>query len=537
MSPEQARGDSIDRRADIYSLGCIAYQMLIGEPPFTGGKVFDILTRHVDGTPEEAASRRPDLPAWLNRAVMRMLAKRPDERFITVYRLVEALRQGADSGLIMPDEIARKAETTPPPSVSLAMAKLGQRAASEEPVVEPATSQVETHRVGSSDVISSQPSPLAAKVAEAGGIGGRTALGVGLAGGLAAAVARGGAAAPAGQQGAFGKQMNRGNAPVTGPASGLSAAWFADGDAMEDGADLDESVRRRLERARAHAPSGTGILTAEVDRGESRRRWGLAAIIGVVVVGGAIAAVAMTGGGEVEKPSPAAAKEGPAPEAKAVTPPTPAPAAVEPTPPAAEPTPPAAEPTPPAAEPTPPAPERDKERVVIAAKSAPAGKKKKTASAATGGGRFESIGADPPDDQPADPAPKTAPDSGKADFYAKMGERDLSNGDLLGAATNFNKARELDANNATAVMGLGEIALSQGSTSAAIAHLKKAAKLRSGSSRAHALLGEAYLAAGQKSAAASSFKKALKIDPDNARARDGYNEASGANDPDPGQLE
>ena len=48
MSPEQARGDSIDRRADIYSLGCIAYQMLVGEAPFTGGKVFDILTRHVD---------------------------------------------------------------------------------------------------------------------------------------------------------------------------------------------------------------------------------------------------------------------------------------------------------------------------------------------------------------------------------------------------------------------------------------------------------------------------------------------------------
>jgi len=77
------------------------------------------------------------------------------------------------------------------------------------------------------------------------------------------------------------------------------------------------------------------------------------------------------------------------------------------------------------------------------------------------------------------------------------------------------------------MVGMGEIALSQGKFASAVSHLKRAAK-RGGSARIYTLLGEAHLGAGQKSAAAEAFKKALQIDPDNARARDGFNEASGA---------
>src|SRR3954471_18046406 len=142
MSPEQARGDRIDRRADIYQLGCVAYEMLTGAPPFSGNRVFDILTKQVTEIPLPLPTRRPGVPLWMEAAVTKMLAKDPDNRFATTTRMVEALRRGLENGEVMEADVARRRESIPPASVSRVMQRMGmlpEAAAPVAPVSRPQT--------------------------------------------------------------------------------------------------------------------------------------------------------------------------------------------------------------------------------------------------------------------------------------------------------------------------------------------------------------------------------------------------------------
>ncbi|HEY4217185.1 MAG TPA: protein kinase [Gemmatimonadaceae bacterium] len=92
MSPEQCVGDrDIDGRSDLYSLGAVAYQMLTGEPPFSGANTPSIMMKQVTEAPLPIRVRRPDVPEDLERIVMRLLEKDPAARFADGGVLVDAL--------------------------------------------------------------------------------------------------------------------------------------------------------------------------------------------------------------------------------------------------------------------------------------------------------------------------------------------------------------------------------------------------------------------------------------------------------------
>jgi serine/threonine-protein kinase len=82
MSPEQANGDAlIDHRSDIYSLGALGYHMLTGRPPFVGSSPREIIAAHFMKEPEPIRKLNPSVPMILADAIMRCLAKEPDDRF------------------------------------------------------------------------------------------------------------------------------------------------------------------------------------------------------------------------------------------------------------------------------------------------------------------------------------------------------------------------------------------------------------------------------------------------------------------------
>jgi serine/threonine-protein kinase len=95
MSPEQALGDTrVDRRSDIYSLGCVVYEMLAGEPPYTGPTPQAIVAKRLTGPPPPLRVVR-DVPEAIEQAIHTALARNPADRFATGRDFAQALVQGA----------------------------------------------------------------------------------------------------------------------------------------------------------------------------------------------------------------------------------------------------------------------------------------------------------------------------------------------------------------------------------------------------------------------------------------------------------
>jgi serine/threonine protein kinase len=95
MAPEVAMGGSAEERSDIYSLGCVLYEMVTGSPPFMAELPLAVMNQHANVEPQPVRELRPEVPAGLEALILRMLAKRPDERPQHAAELVRVLRDAA----------------------------------------------------------------------------------------------------------------------------------------------------------------------------------------------------------------------------------------------------------------------------------------------------------------------------------------------------------------------------------------------------------------------------------------------------------
>lgn len=118
MSPEHCRGETMDYRSDVYSLGCFMYEVLTGKPPFLGENPVKTIMKHVQEKPKRLRSRltRLDIPESLEAVVLHCLEKHPAQRYQYVEELIkdlESVRDGAEPVIVRQRTLQKTAEQKP----------------------------------------------------------------------------------------------------------------------------------------------------------------------------------------------------------------------------------------------------------------------------------------------------------------------------------------------------------------------------------------------------------------------------------------
>ncbi|HEY2731440.1 MAG TPA: serine/threonine-protein kinase [Polyangia bacterium] len=164
MSPEQCRGTkTVDHRSDVYSLGIIVYEMLIGRPPFMSDGFGELVNMHLNVPPPSPRAARPEISEQLDAIVLKMLAKNPEDRYPDMASLTSALRIAAGP----PFSVHRSS----PELMNAPTHRAADVVAVPEPLPRAAKAAVTTFRTGTGERLADTKAPSSGSLGKIFGAG------------------------------------------------------------------------------------------------------------------------------------------------------------------------------------------------------------------------------------------------------------------------------------------------------------------------------------------------------------------------------